>query len=152
MLIYPNTAPHGLKDLVLSAAIALPVPTPDRFSFTSLLTGGTFRPDPARPHFGVCISVTVCLCPHEVWLSWSGGMPRCTLSGWHVPKRIDASYLLCLRVSRHAPALGKKRQGSIAKRTPLNEEMEQQQREITSFFPAPFVHDYYFLVWPASLA
>ena len=67
-------------------------------------------------------------------------------------KRIDASYLLCLRVSRHAPALGKKRQGSIAKRTPLNEEMEQQQREITSFFPAPFVHDYYFLVWPASLA
>ena len=22
------------------------------FSFTSLLTGGTFRPDPARPHFG----------------------------------------------------------------------------------------------------
>ena len=31
MLIYPNTAPHGLKDLVLSAAIALPVPTPDRF-------------------------------------------------------------------------------------------------------------------------
>ena len=23
-----------------------------RFSFTSLLTGGTFRPDPARPHFG----------------------------------------------------------------------------------------------------
>ena len=82
MLIYPNTAPHGLKDLVLSAAIALPVPTPDRFSFTSLLTGGTFRPDPARPHFGVCISVTVCLCPHAVWLSWSGGMPRCTLSGW----------------------------------------------------------------------
>ena len=31
MLIYPNTIPYGLKDLVLSAAIALPVPTPDRF-------------------------------------------------------------------------------------------------------------------------
>ena len=75
-----------------------------------------------------------------------------TSSSIFLTQNWKASYLLCLRVSRHAPALGKKRQGSIAKRTPLNEEMEQQQREITSFFPAPFVHDYYFLVWPASLA